>query len=189
MTLLTSIAVPILVMAQGFTLAIGQKEGDTSKIKTEDIENITFTENPGSDTSDSKFGLTLKLKSGEPVSFLLADKPVISFDGDQCVIECKDFKNILEMKDIDFGSFGELTGVESAAAEKMMLDLSNPSAAVVRGLTPGENVALYTIDGRLLQNVAAGNDGCATIELSEIAQGTVCIVSINGTNNFKLIKK
>lgn len=188
MTLLTSIGVPLLVMAQGFTLAIGQKDGGTSKIKTDNIENITFAENPDSEVDGLK-SITLNLKSGEKVSFLLGDKPVISFDGDQCVIECKDLSTSLDMNDIDFAVMDKQNGVQAATESKMVIDLSDPSAAVIRELTPGDVVSLYTIDGRLLQKVTVGSDGYAAVGLSEIAKGAVCIISVNDTNNFKLIKK
>lgn len=188
MTLLTSIGVPLLMMAQGFTLAIGQKDGDTSKIKTDDIENITFAENPDTE-GDGLNSITLNLKSGEKVSFLLGDKPIISFDGDQCVIECKDLRTSLDMKDIDFAVMDKQNGVRPATESRMVIDLSDPSAAVIRELTPGDVVSLYSIDGRLLQKVTAGTDGYAAVGLSEIAKGTVCVISVNDTNNFKLIKK
>lgn len=189
MTFATSIALPLVLLAQGYTLGISQKEGETAKIKTETIESISFNDESDSQSTDSKYGLTLKFKSGEPVSYLLADKPVISFDGDMCIIECHDFKNIFEMKDIDFGSFGSLVSVESAIVENLTLDLSIPMEAAVRGLQAGDSATLYSVDGRVLGSAVADKDGVATLDLSDVSKGTVCIISVNNLKNFKLIKK
>ncbi len=93
------------------------------------------------------------------------------------------------MKEIDFGSFGEQVGVAATVEDNIALDLSNPSEATVRGLNAGGNVALYSIEGMLLQTAIAGADGCATLDLTEIARGTVCIISVNAVKNFKLYKK
>lgn len=188
MSTVTSIAVPLLLLAQGFTLTIDSKDGTPSEINTETIQNITFNL-PTEKTETNKYALKINLKEGEPVFFLLADEPVITFDEDNFIVECNDFKNIFKINEIDFGTFGNVSGVTSTMEDRVVLDLSNPLQASVAGLTPGDNVNLYSIEGMLLQTAIAGADGNATLDLTEIASGTVCIISVNAVKNFKLYKK
>ena len=49
---LSSIAIPLLLMTQGFTLVINQKNGEPLKINADDIENIQFQEIPDPVTPD-----------------------------------------------------------------------------------------------------------------------------------------
>lgn len=136
------------------------------------------------------YNLVVKLKNGEKSAFLLADKPEVTFTGDQCVIECKTIKSYFKMADIDLADFQYGTSaIEEVNLSDVILDFSDPSKAVVKGLEEGTMVSLYTLDGIAQQACRADSEGEAVFDLNAIPAGSIFIISVNSVKNFKLYKK
>lgn len=144
---------------------------------------------PGFAADTSKLCLKVELRNGHIDEFLLAEKPEVSFNGESCVISCKGVDASYDMADIKETSFAESVSVEENLAGGISVDLTDPTAAVIGGLTPGAPVTLYGVDGTIFLTVTADSDGVARISLDGLASGSVYVVSVNSTKNFKLYKK
>lgn len=146
---------------------------------------------PGFAQSDaSELCLKVELSNGSTEQFLLSEQPKLTFEGNSCVISCKDVDASYDMAQIKRAYFADRTvGVDVTPGEIVSIDLTDPAWAVVRGLEPGAPVALYAVSGITLQAVNADSDGVARISLESLASQSVYVVSINSNNNFKLYKK
>ena len=134
--------------------------------------------------------LQVELKDGSKEIFLLADKPVITFNGDNCVIDSNTLSASYNMGDILQAIFlDENTKADNITANTIMVDLSDPSMVEISGADPSTIVNVYSITGTIAASGAADENGHASINISDLQKGAVYIVSVNATNNFKLIKK
>lgn len=134
--------------------------------------------------------LNVELRDGRTDEYLLAEKPEIKFNGEECVISCKSLDTTYDMADVMQATFADSpNSVDENVADRISINLTNPDLAVVNGVVPGTPVRLYSIDGMLHCTVMADADGSAVIALSDLAPKTVYVVSINSNKNFKLYKK
>lgn len=145
---------------------------------------------PGFAADTSELCLKVELRNGQTDEFLLAEKPEVTFNGESCVISCGGVDASYDMADILKAYFKEGTNsVEENLAVGISVDLTDPTSAVIGGLTPGAPVTLYGVDGTVFLTVTADSDGVARISLDGLASGSVYVVSVNSTKNFKLYKK
>lgn len=136
------------------------------------------------------YSFIVRLKNGEKKAFVLAEKPVVTFSGQECIIELGGYTSIFNMAEIDFANFGDgSSGISDPVGDMVFLDLSDPATAVVRGLEKGTSVTVYTLNGMLIQSSLGDDSGECYIDLSQIAPGTVFFISINNIKTFKLYKK
>lgn len=134
--------------------------------------------------------LKVELRNGTTEEFKLADKPVVTFSGESCVISCNAANVTYDMGNVARAYFTDGTSaVDEALSDAFSVDFTNPSEAVVRGIAPGASVALYGLDGTMVLEMQADSDGVARIPLDGLASRTVYVVSINNGKNFKLYKK
>lgn len=134
--------------------------------------------------------LNVDLRNGGTDTFLLSEKPEITFSGTSCVIICSNINATYDMADITRAYFTEKSsGLNERQGEGVSIDLTDPSTALISGLTPGAPVTLYGIDGTLILTATADGEGFARVPLDNLASDTVYVVSINSTKNIKLYKK
>lgn len=140
--------------------------------------------------ADDLFQLLVKLKDSEQKAFLLSQKPLVSFDHNDCVIEYNGINNYFDMGEIEDITIVQGTdGIEDVVIDGITLDYTTPDIAVVRGVPTGVMVTLHTIDGIMLDSVRADDEGNATINLAAVRPSTICFISINSIKNFKILKK
>ena len=135
--------------------------------------------------------LLIHLIDGNEEYFQLADSPVITFEGLNCVIKSKDYEVTFPMSEIKEAKLVDenVAVAPVAEAKKVTIDLTNPNFAVVNGIEPGAPVNVYAVTGTLVATGVADNQGRAEVDLSGLQAGSVYIVSVDSNNNFKLYKK
>ena len=132
--------------------------------------------------------LKVHMNNGDPQFFMLSSEPVVTFEGTNCVIKSSDFSAKYDMGDVYFAEFVDhTTAIDEEMKSALTVDLTNPDAVVIRGMSPGSHVALYNLSGVLLVAADADNDGEANINISELP-AAVYIVTSKETS-FKIYRK
>lgn len=136
------------------------------------------------------YELLVTMKNSEQKAFLLSKKPVVSFTETDCVVDYDSFTSYFNLGEIKDVTITNVPGsVNEIDADKVTLDYTNPDSVVVRGIPANTAVTLYSITGILLDSVFADAEGNACINMSAVTPGTLCIITVNSSKNFKILKK
>lgn len=131
--------------------------------------------------------LTVELTIGNKYNFLLADKPVITFDNGALVVngDAETSYSIEGVKNFHF-SEGDASKAESMSAGDIRIISLDNSTIQVQNLEKSTLVTLVNVAGSVLSSVAADVEGSATVSLPQ-TKG-VYILTAAG-KSFKIIKK
>ena len=134
--------------------------------------------------------MTVELTSGSKYSFLLADKPVVTYESGDLVVNgsAETSYAISGVKDYHFTENDEstLSGEILTSAENGCFIFENNGVVSVRNAKASVNVALVNINGVVLTKTVADEGGSAEIKLPELKG--VYILTIE-KQSFKLIRK
>lgn len=139
-------------------------------------------------------GVTLLLCNGQKVSFAFYEKPVVNIHDAELTISVSgvervsyayaDVQRVVVEDDV-------VSVVKNAVAndesQHVVFNLSANSLSVL-GLTAGEQIALYAVDGKLMLSGNAGVDGTVVFGLSALQQGSYVVHTQSGIS-YKLFKK
>lgn len=131
--------------------------------------------------------LTVELKAGNKYSFLLADKPVITFSNGDLVVngDAETSYSIDGVKNFHFTE-GDASGVESLSVGDIRIVSLDNATIQVQNLEKSSVVTLVNVSGVVLSSVKADAEGYATVSLPQ-AKG-VYVLSV-GAKSFKIIRK
>ena len=134
--------------------------------------------------------MTVELTSGSKYSFLLADKPVVTYESGDLVVNgsAETSYAISGVKDYHFTENDEstLSGETLTSAENGCFIFENNGVVSVRNAKALANVALVNVNGVVLAKTVADEGGSAEIKLPELKG--VYILTIE-KQSFKLIRK
>lgn len=132
--------------------------------------------------------LKVQLISGTAHYYMLASRPVITFEDSRCMIRSDEFSSDFDMSDVLYAEFVDHTAsVDEQIKASLSVDLSDPGQAVIRGMEPGSATTLINLSGMTLSRTAADENGTAIVPLSQVAAGIYVITSKETT--FKIHKK
>ena len=129
--------------------------------------------------------LVVELRNGSKAVFLLAEKPCVTFAGEQLDIVSSSASMEFNRSDVKNWHFADTaSSVENIMAEaKATLD---GNSLVVIGVTDDTAITIYTVNGVAAKRSVAINGTC-TIPLDDLSAG-VYILKYNNTT-FKFLKK
>lgn len=137
---------------------------------------------------ETEKALKVHMNNGEPQFFILSSEPVITFEGNECVIKSSEFSARYDMGDVYYAEFVDhTTAIEEEMKEALTVDLSDPDVIVIRGMKPDSPVAIYDLRGMFLSGTAADSEGTAVLSISSLP-AAVYIVTSNETR-FKIYRK
>lgn len=131
--------------------------------------------------------LTVELKEGSKYSFLLSDKPVITFESAALVVNGNEETSysIEGVKNFHFTE-GDQSKAETLSAGDISVVCLDNSTIKILNLEKSSKVMVVNASGVVMSSVAADGEGEATVSLPQ-AKG-VYVVSVAG-KAFKVIKK
>ncbi len=131
--------------------------------------------------------LTVELKKGSKYSFLLSDKPVITFESAVLVVNGNEETSysIEGVKNFHFTE-GDQSKAETLSAGDISVVCLDNSTIKILNLEKSSKVMVVNASGVVMSSVAADGEGEATVSLPQ-AKG-VYVVSVAG-KAFKVIKK
>ena len=125
--------------------------------------------------------LSVLMKDGTAVYFLLKERPIATFVDDMVKIESSTDEAQIKRTLVDRFEFtDELpTGIEDVEDEVAdgRFELTK-NFIRVEGLAPGCAERLYSVSGQMVMSVAADENGCATLSLDALASG-IYLVNYN----------
>lgn len=131
---------------------------------------------------------------GTTSQFALTDAPVITFNGDQLVVTCAGDELSLALssvKDYHFYKEEVVTDIDDALAEPNTDGETKPTIAFgeakFSGLKEGTLIVVYSIEGRAVATVTAGNGGNATIDLRSLPWGVYILRT--PSNSYKIYNR
>lgn len=131
--------------------------------------------------------MMLHLASGKQVICLLDEKPIVTFSGDELVLTTH--MNKVSYQSSDVLKFTYLyydpTVINQVGAPQSMFSF-NGNALSVKGVEPGSQIAVYSVDGILVSSATASKNGAASIVLPE-QSGKVYVIKTS-VANFKITK-
>ena len=138
--------------------------------------------------AENKNTLVVHLTDGTSVSFLLAERPSVTFAGDSLRIVSSVAEAALlrcEVCRFEFvaDAASSVVDVPTASGECVISE----NLLSVSGLNAGATVRLYSLDGRLLRTAGASAAGVASLSTDGLSAG-VYVINFNSTT-LKFLKK
>ncbi|MDE7118212.1 MAG: hypothetical protein K2O61_06180 [Bacteroidaceae bacterium] len=126
-------------------------------------------------------------RSGENVTILLDDNPVVRFEGSNLVVTTH--MNVVNYPSADVVKFTYVsvdpTDVHNPNLLGMVFSFEKESLNVAN-LTPQTNVSIYAVDGRLICSAMTDANGCASLRLPDLS-ASVYIVKTSSVT-FKIFR-
>lgn len=131
--------------------------------------------------------LLIHTGQGETLTYHFADKPVVTFSGDDMVVTSLETPALsFAMENIVNMTFAEdWTGVEAVAATGKNIFVTS-TTLTVSGMNDGARVDIFDMGGARVATATANADGRADSDISRLTKG-VYTVSADGIS-FKFIK-
>ena len=148
---------------------------------------------------DMTYVLVVELKDGNATKFSLLNQPTISAEGNEIRITTDD--SFKENGDISYFACPinnikkyyfieeDATAINDANTDKQEVKVTyiDGQNVVISGLANTDKPALYSIDGRKVEDFAS-EGGQANISLAKLPAG-VYVVNINSKQSFKIMKR
>lgn len=134
-----------------------------------------------------KTSILVNLKSGETLEFKFAETPEALCEGLYMVFKVNDTRVNYPMVDIVNITFNTTVGVQGIMTDRpavsFAIDATTLSADM---LAPGEELAVYTIDGIKIASTHADGEGSARLDISKLNGGTY--IAATASKSFKFLK-
>lgn len=138
--------------------------------------------------AQNKEVLSILMKDGSQVCFLLAEKPLITFAGDDVKVVSDTDEAVIKRENVEkFEFIEELPSSVGNVDEQVRENFELAGNVIhVSGLEPGCKVLLYKVNGELVMSAVANDGGAAVISIDALSKG-VYLVNYNETT-IKFIK-
>ena len=131
--------------------------------------------------------LVVHLANGSQVSYMLEEKPVVTYDGPVIRVESAAVSDDHRMSEVEKLTFVKKADVsEQLAADEIRIVVA-PESVTVQGLPAGTSLTLADLQGRVLATAAAGATGEATKATGSLPGGVYIVAAANG-HVFKIYK-
>lgn len=131
--------------------------------------------------AQNKEVLSILMKDGSQVCFLLAEKPLITFAGDDVKVVSDTDEATIKRTLVDrFEFVAEMPTYVEDVEEKIAREQFELTRNVVHinGLNPGCKVQLFSINGQMVLSVVANENGSVTISIDSLPSG-IYLVNYN----------
>lgn len=180
------------LLPDGRLMCAGGSEGDNFTAR-KDVCIFTPTEagTDGTDSSQSFGGprLIVWLKSGDKVSYDLADVPVTTFSGSKLIIQTNKVTIPYERKDVLRYTYEDTkeTGIDLSPGERRVEINREGDEIIFRGLQVGGIASIYAINGILIEQRKVTDSLPLTISLKNRPNGVYIVKA--GTETIKVMKR
>lgn len=131
--------------------------------------------------------MTIEMKNGSMISFLLADNPVITYQSESLVVN-NDAKTTYSFEDVKNYHFTESdeSGVDALPANDLRIVWVDDETIGVQNALPNSTIAITAINGVVVSQTKTDVDGKSTVRMPNKAG--VYVLSV-GKQSFKIIRK
>ncbi len=108
-------------------------------------------------------------------TFVLADKPEVTFEGTDLVVTCVSSTTTFALPDvIRFTYLNATDAVEEITKDQTKVNFKD-GMIVVSGLKANATVAVYSIDGKLVARLTARDTGTYSLNLTDLPTGVYIV--------------
>ncbi len=134
--------------------------------------------------------LTLVFNDGHKQTYVLADKPKVTFDATTLYVKALEVVDEYAMSDVHKFTFdkGEPDAIAAVAADECRLTYVDGRTVSLEGLTAGCAVRLFDTAGCAVAAAKADAAGFAELSLDG-RQAGVYVLHVEGGRSFKLVRK
>lgn len=127
--------------------------------------------------------LIIHFTDGSATSFVLTDKPSVSFV-DNCVrVRAKHVDTDFEASKVAKFVFGDaVSSIEKIGDNEVRFTIPDCDHIYVSGVKGAETIRVVSVEGRLMTSVRADADGNAEIDLTEMPKGVYIVATESGKN-------
>lgn len=138
-------------------------------------------------SDNGKQALILQLKDGSRVAYYLESYPKITFSGSDLLLTTSDIKVYYPFDELQKYTFEKQkpSSILSSSAAMSSVQLSKDNISF-KGMSYGEQIAIFTMDGHKVVSQIVGSDGSCVISLKALPAG-IYVVQY-GKSNIKILK-
>ncbi len=137
--------------------------------------------------ADNPVTLVVLTRDNAQHMFVLADKPEVTFEGTDLVVTCVNSTTTFALPDvIRFTYLNATDAVEEINKDETQVNFRD-GMIVVNGLKANAAVTVYSVDGRLMRQLKAHEDGNYNLDLSELPTGVYIVKADRVT--YKIAKR
>ena len=131
--------------------------------------------------------MTIEMKTGTTISFLLADNPVITYNNESLVIN-NDIKTTYSFEDVKNYHFTEsfATGVNALPTNGLRIVWIDDETIVVQNAQPNSIIAITAVNGVVVSQARTAADGISTVRMP--SKAGVYVLSVD-KQSFKFTRK
>ena len=131
--------------------------------------------------------MTIEMKNGSKISFLLADNPVITYQSESLVVN-NDAKNTYSFEDVKNYHFTEMdeSGVDNLPANDLRIVWVDDETIGVQNAQSNAIIAITDINGVVASQTKTDADGKSTVRMPN--KTGVYVLSV-GKQSFKIMRK
>ena len=143
----------------------------------------------GVKAEDKQNTLVVLTKSGVRTAFVLQDKPEVTFRGTDLVVTAKEAETTFPLADVlrFVYELNDASGIDERQLEDPAFSYDASGALVVTHVQAGATVGVYSLDGKLIQQLTPRRAGTYRLPLSGLPKG-VYMVRV-GTVTCKITKR
>lgn len=133
--------------------------------------------------------LVVNLHNGQKVCYALSSTPTATFKGTELHIESEslsDDHDLATVSHFTFENCDPISVVDITAGDKIITVTDH--AVTLQGFTPGAEVTLSDIQGRIYEHRIISADGSTTISIDQLTPGVYILATTDG-KSLKLYKK
>lgn len=131
--------------------------------------------------------LVVTYKNNQTFSYVLADRPNVTFDGMQLFIKSDALDDTHSMADVKTFTFADLSAIADVAADERRIVFTDAAAVTLEGFAAGTAVSVSDMQGRMVLSTAVAADGTAIIDISQLSAG-VYVITADG-KSYKILKR
>lgn len=132
--------------------------------------------------------LVVTYKDNHTFSYVLADRPTVTFDATQMFIKSDIIDDSHALADVKTFTFSDVSAISEISADERRIVFTDASTVTLQGFTAGTKISVSDIAGRFVLTTVVANDGTATLNISQLIAGVYVVATTDG-KSYKISKR
>lgn len=130
--------------------------------------------------------LIISTKDGQQVTYLLSTRPVVTFEGTDLVLKTTEVTVKYPLADIEDMTFDLASGIQPVKMDQNISFTIDANHIAANGLKNGEVLQVFSLDGKVLVNATASEDGQLSVSTEALPHGVYVVKA--GKKSYKIMK-
>lgn len=131
--------------------------------------------------------LVVHMHSGATISYVLEERPIVTFSDTQMHIESAEVSDDHNVADVQMFTFEKSSSIGAVGAQEWRIIVKG-ELVLLEGLDSTVGVSLVDVQGRIVASAIVADDGSASLSLNKLETG-VYVLSTTDGKSLKIFKK